>query len=61
MDQAVSDSDASGAIPVVLLRENGDPSFYALVKLSDLPALSKKILSIQALEEISKLGEEMQA
>ena len=43
-DQARTDAAKTGSIPVVLLRENGDTNWYALVRLGDLPSLSRKVL-----------------
>jgi len=57
MDQAREDSAKRDTMPVVLLRENGDPAFYALIRLSDLPALARKVVSIQAMDEIARLDE----
>lgn len=43
LEQAQRDSAATGALPVVLLREDGDPGFYVLSRLADLPELARRI------------------
>lgn len=43
LEQAIRDSAQTGAVPVVLLREDGDPQFYVLARLADLRELSRRI------------------
>jgi len=43
-EQATSDAGLD-AVPVVMLREDGDPRFYALVALDHLPQLAATIVA----------------
>jgi len=45
-EQAEDDAGKTGSIPVVLLRENGDTAFYALIRLDDLRTVAGKIAVI---------------
>lgn len=45
-EQAEEDSSKSGAIPVVLLREDGNTDWYVLTRLSDLRSVAEKILDV---------------
>jgi hypothetical protein len=45
MEQAEEDA-REGEIPVVLLREDGDPRFFALVELNHIRTLALKIARI---------------
>lgn len=45
-EQAEDDAGATGSIPVVLLREDGDPDFYVLLRLDDLRTVAGKVAVI---------------
>jgi hypothetical protein len=59
MDQARDDAAKAKTVPMVLLRENGDTEFYALMRLSDLPEVARKVVSVQAMNEIDKVDSEV--
>ena len=61
MEQAQADAAKAKTLPMVLLRENGDTEFYALMRLSDLPEVARKVVSVQAMNEIARLDEEVGA
>lgn len=58
MDQARDDAAKVKALPVVLMRENGDTAFYALLRLEDLPEIARRVLEAKALAEIRKAAQE---
>jgi len=45
-EQAEEDAKKTSSIPVVLLRENGDPTFYLLLRLDDLRTVAGKVAVI---------------
>ncbi len=45
-EQAEDDARKTSSIPVVLLRENGDPNFYLLLRLDDLRTVAGKVAVI---------------
>jgi hypothetical protein len=45
-EQAEEDAKKTSSIPVVLLRENGDPNFYLLLRLDDLRTVAEKVAVI---------------
>lgn len=47
MDQARADSAKTGTVPVVLMREDFDPEFFVLCRLSDVPALLECLTSLR--------------
>jgi Holliday junction resolvase len=59
MEQAQADAAKAKTVPMVLLRENGDTEFYALMRLSDLPEVARKVVSVQAMNEIDKVDSEV--
>lgn len=58
MDQARDDAAKAKALPVVLMRENGDTAFYALLRLDDLPEIARRVLEAKALDDIRKASQE---
>lgn len=58
MDQARDDAAKAKALPVVLMRENGDTAFYALLRLEDLPEIARRVLEAKALADIRKAAQE---
>jgi hypothetical protein len=47
-EQAASDAAAAGALPIVLLREDGDPSFYALMRVEHIPSVAERIAACRS-------------
>lgn len=58
MDQACADAASKKSLPIVLMRENGDTAFYALMRLDDLTAIARAVLTEQAHADIRKAAEE---
>lgn len=58
MDQARGDAAKVKALPVVIMRENGDTAFYALLRLDDLPEVARRVLEAKALADIRKAAQE---
>lgn len=58
MDQARADAAAKKSLPIVLMRENGDTAFYALMRLDDLTAIARAVLTEQAISDIRKASKE---
>lgn len=42
-EQAAADAAATASIPVVLLREDGDTAFYALVRLEHIVPIAERV------------------